>query len=175
MSRDAPPALRIATGGPAGKWQAILLIAVGVILAAVAGGSASINAESFYAQLTKPAWAPPPEVFGPVWTLLYALMGIAAFRVWSARGSFRAARLPMSLFFAQLFVNGLWTWLFFGWRLGFVALLDVALLWLLVVATLVSFWQVQRLAGWLLVPYLLWTAFATALTAAVWHLNPALL
>jgi len=146
-------------------WLAISFVASGV------GAIASIRAAPFYGQLVQPEWAPPPSVFGPVWTLLYALMGIAAWLVWRAEG-LRAARGALSFFLAQLAVNALWTWLFFAWHQGALALADIALLWVLVVATLVSFWRIRPLAGALLIPYLLWISFAAALNLSLWRLNP---
>lgn len=140
---------------------------------AAIGSVASVQAGSFYAQLVRPAWAPPAEVFGPVWTVLYALMGIAAWLVWRVGGC-RAARLALTLFIVQLAVNALWSWLFFGWRLGGLAFADIVLLWALLVATVIAFWQVRPLAGVLLAPYLLWVSFAAALNYAVWQLNPQL-
>lgn len=119
-----------------------------------------------YAAIPTPVWAPPSWVFGPVWTLLYALMGIAAWRVWKARG-FSGATVPLILFFAQLVANALWTPLFFGADLLGWALADIVVLDLLLAATIVAFWRVDRLAGLLLVPYLLWVLFATALNAAI--------
>ncbi len=143
-------------------------------LAAAIGAAASVQAGSFYTQLTRPEWAPPPGWFGPVWTALYALMGIAAWLVWRAEG-FRAARIALTLFLAQLAVNALWSWLFFGWHLGNFAVADILLLWLLITATLIAFWRIRPLAGALLVPYLLWVSFATALNYSVWQLNPQIL
>ena len=103
--------------------QIIGLIAWLVVsfIAAAIGSAASIQAGPFYAQLVRPAWAPPSEVFGPVWTVLYALMGIAAWLAWRS-GGLRAARTALTLFLVQLAVNALWSWLFFGWRLGALAL-----------------------------------------------------
>jgi tryptophan-rich sensory protein len=135
---------------------------------------ASIQAKSFYSQLAQPEWAPPPWVFGPVWTVLYALMGIAAWLVWRSRG-FRANRQALTLFLLQLAFNALWSWLFFAWHLGIMALADVLVLWILIVATLVSFWRVRPLAGALLIPYLLWVSFASALNFSLWQLNPQVL
>lgn len=143
-------------------------------IAAAIGAAASIHASSFYADLVRPTWAPPAAVFGPVWTILYALMGIAAWLVWRDKG-FRAARTALILFLVQLAVNALWSWLFFNWHLGAVAFADILLLWLLIVATLVLFWRVRMWAGALLVPYLAWASFAAALCYAVWQLNPHLL
>ena len=143
-------------------------------IAAALGGAASMQAGPFYAQLVRPDWAPPPDVFGPVWTVLYALMGIAAWLVWRV-GGFRAARTALTLFLVQLVVNALWSWLFFGWHLGGAAFADIVLLWVLVIATLVAFWRVRPVAGMLLIPYLLWVSFASALNYSVWQLNPQLL
>lgn len=139
--------------------------------AAAVGAAASIEAGPFYAELARPAWAPPGSVFGPVWTVLYALMGVAAWLVWR-RGGFRAARGALTLFLLQLVPNALWSWLFFAWHRGALAFGDVLLLWLLVLATLIAFWRVRPLAGALLVPYLAWVSFATILSRAIWRLNP---
>jgi translocator protein len=142
--------------------------------AAALGAVASREAPAFYAQLALPDWAPPAWLFGPVWTVLYLLMGVAAWLVWRARG-WAGARSALILFVVQLAVNALWSWLFFAWRLGAAALVDSALLWLLVAATMVAFWRIRPLAGILLFPYWAWVGFATALTHAIWRLNPGLL
>ena len=142
--------------------------------ASAVGAVASIQAESFYAQLAQPVWAPPPWVFGPVWTVLYALMGIAAWLVWRS-GGFRANRQALTLFLLQLAFNAVWSWLFFAWHLGVLSLADILVLWILIVATLVSFWRVRPLAGALLIPYLLWVSFASALNYSLWQLNPQVL
>jgi len=142
--------------------------------AAASGAMASIAAGDFYVQLTRPDWAPPVSVFGPVWTTLYALMAIAAWLVWR-RGGFREHGVALSLFLAQLVANALWTWLFFAWRRGGIAFADIILLWLLLFATLLMFWRVRWIAGALLVPYLAWVSFAAALNYTVWQLNPAVL
>ena len=101
-------------------------------------------------------------------------MGAAAWLVWRERG-FRGARAALALFLVQLVLNALWTWLFFAWRLGAAAFIEILLLWALIAATLVAFWRLRPLAGYLLVPYLLWVGFASALTYAVWQLNPGVL
>ncbi|MCY7309020.1 MAG: tryptophan-rich sensory protein [Rhodoferax sp.] len=149
-------------------WLAISFVASGV------GAVASMRAAPFYGQLMQPSWAPPPSIFGPVWTILYILMGIAAWLVWRT-GGFRANRASLSLFLLQLAVNSLWTWLFFAWNQGALAFADIVLLWLLVLATLVSFWRIRPLAGALLIPYLLWVSFAGALNFSLWQLNPQVL
>lgn len=145
-----------------------------VFIAAVIGAIASVEAAPFYAQLSRPDWAPPGWVFGPVWTVLYIMMGVAAWLVWRRYG-FGGAGMALGLFCFQLAVNALWSWLFFAWHLGAPALADVLLLWWLIVATLIAFWRSSRLAAALLVPYLVWVSFASALTYTVWQMNPALL
>jgi len=143
-------------------------------VAAAIGAAASVEAGPFYAQLLRPSWSPPGWVFGPVWTVLYALMGVAAWLAWRV-GGFRTARNALLLFLAQLAVNALWSWLFFGWQLGALAFADILLLWALVAATIAGFWRLRPLAGVLLLPYLLWVSFAAALNYSVWRLNPQLL
>jgi tryptophan-rich sensory protein len=138
------------------------------------GAIASIDARAFYGSLRQPSWAPPPWVFGPVWTALYALMGIASWLVWRERGIL-ARRMALRLYVAQLAVNTLWSWLFFAWHLGAIAFLDILLLLVLVIATILLFLRVRRLAGALLLPYLCWVGFATALCYTIWRLNPGAL
>lgn len=142
--------------------------------AAAIGGVASANAGAFYGELVRPGWAPPAWVFGPVWTVLYVLMGTAAWMVWKERG-FGGAWRALGLFLLQLAANALWTWLFFAWRQGLLAFVEILLLWGLVLATIVAFWRVRPVAGMLLVPYLVWVGYAAALTFEVWQRNPAVL
>ena len=143
-------------------------------LAAAVAGAGSVSAPALYARLVLPAWAPPTWVFGPVWTALYALMGLAAWLIWSGRGV-SGARCALSLYLLQLAVNALWSWLFFQWQRGLLALADILLLLGFLLATLIAFWRIRPLAGWLLLPYLLWVGFATVLNYAIWQGNPALL
>lgn len=141
---------------------------------AALGGLASANAGAFYRELIRPAWAPPSWLFAPAWTVLYLLMGIAAWLVWRKEG-FRRASTALALFLVQLGANALWTWLFFVWRLGAFAFAEILILWVLILCTLVAFWRVRPLAGALLIPYLAWVTYASALTYAVWKGNPGLL
>ena len=149
-------------------WLLVVFAAAGV------GGLASANAGDFYRELIHPSWAPPGWLFGPVWSALYALMGVAAWLVWRAQ-RFSGARGVLALFLVQLGVNALWTWLFFVWRMGAVAFGEILLLWLLIVANIVMFSRVSKVAALFLVPYLAWVSFACALTYATWRLNPVLL
>lgn len=143
-------------------------------LAAAAGAAASVQAGSFYAALQRPDWAPPGWLFGPVWTALYVLMALAAWQVWRAAPLVRSG-WALPLFVAQLALNALWTWLFFGWQLGAWAFADVLALWLLILLCVLSFARVSRRAAALLLPYLAWVSFASVLTWAVWRANPGVL
>lgn len=149
-------------------WLALAFVAAAV------GGLAAADAPAFYAQLVRPSWAPPAGAFGPVWTVLYTLMGIAAWLVWRER-----KRLPVKpalvLFAVQLALNALWSWFFFAWKSGAGAFVAIVLLLALIVATLVAFYRVRPAAGLLLVPYLAWVCLATALSWTVWRNNPTLL
>jgi benzodiazapine receptor len=138
--------------------------------AAALGAVASAAAPAVYVTLARPAWAPPPAVFGPVWTVLYLLMAVAAWLVWRTSGV-RRARWPLGLYVGQLALNALWTWLFFRWRLVGIALVEILVLALVVAATLAAFYRVRPLAGLMLAPYLAWVTFASALTAAIWRMN----
>lgn len=147
---------------------------VASFITGAAGAVASVRAASFYGQLAQPAWSPPAWLFGPVWSVLYVLMGIAAWLVWRQHG-WRGASSALSLFVLQLCANALWTWLFFVWHQGALAFAEIVLLWLLIAATLLAFWRLHRLAALLLLPYLAWVSFAAALNLSLWRLNPAVL
>ncbi|NIJ87253.1 tryptophan-rich sensory protein [Xanthomonas campestris] len=138
------------------------------------GALASIQAASFYADLRRPAWAPPGWLFGPVWTALYGMMAVAVWLVWR-RGGWAGARLALGMFVLQLALNGLWSWLFFAWHMGAWAFADIVLLWLTLAATIGVFAKRNSVAAWLLVPYLAWVSFAAALNYSVWQLNPQVL
>jgi len=124
----------------------------------------------WYAALAKPSWNPPSAVFGPVWSFLYASMGVAAWLVWRQAG-FKAARTALGLFVAQLVLNASWSWLFFGLHRPGVAFVDIVALWLLILVVTILFWRANRTAGALMLPYLAWVGFASFLNFAVWRLN----
>jgi len=161
----------------AGKRQLLGLVACLLLVTVVAaiGAIASADAGSFYQQLNRPGWAPPGWLFGPVWSMLYFLMAISAWLVWREHG-IGGARVPLLRFVLQLAANALWTPLFFHWKLGGLAFLEIILLWLLIIATVIAFWRRgPRLAAALLLPYLAWVTFAAYLNYSVWRLNPNLL
>jgi len=136
--------------------------------AAVIGGLFMPGA--WYAELKKPGWNPPAWIFGPVWTLLYLTMAIAAWLVWK-RGGFGAQRVALTLFLLQLLLNAFWSPFFFGLHQPGLAFADLLLLWLALLGTVAAFWKTHRPAGALLLPYLGWVTFAGALNFAIWRLN----
>jgi benzodiazapine receptor len=138
-------------------------------LAAAAIGAA-VNVPADYLALRRPGWAPPAGVFGPVWTVLYLMMGTAAWLVWR-RAGFSRARVALSLYAAQLALNSAWSVLFFGLGLRGAALAELVVLWAAIAATAAAFARHSRPAAALLVPYLAWVAFAGVLNLAVWRLN----
>lgn len=159
------------------KQQQILGLVAWLVLCFVAsaiGAMASIKAQSFYVNLVQPDWAPPGWLFGPVWTVLYALMAISAWLVWR-QGGFKRHPKALSLFLIQLALNALWSWLFFAWMMGFWSFVNMLVLWLLILLTQLSFLRINKLSGWLLIPYLLWVSFAAVLNLAMWQLNPSIL
>ena len=153
--------------------QALWLIGLLAATFAAAGiGSAATAASvtGWYQSLHRPTWHPPDWLFGPVWTVLYSLMAIAAWSVWR-RTDWSAARGPLTWFAVQLALNVAWSVIFFVFRSPGAALAEILVLWLAIVATTVSFASRSTLAAWLMIPYLAWTTFAVALNAALWRLN----
>jgi benzodiazapine receptor len=124
--------------------------------------------EPWYASLAKPSWTPPNWLFGPVWSTLFVIMAIASWLVWRKTG---LASGPMLLFLSQLILNVAWSGLFFGLRSPGAAFVEIVFLWLAILATSMQFWRVVPAAGWLLVPYLIWVAYAAALNCSIWRLN----
>jgi translocator protein len=156
---------------PAARYPALILFLVVTFLAAAIGSAATASSVSeWYLTLRKPSWNPPGWVFGPVWTLLYVAMAVAAWRVWR-RAETGAARTTLWLYGAQLALNALWSILFFGLRRPDLALVDVVVLWGLLVVLLVRFARADRLAAALWTPYVAWVGFATVLNATIWQLN----
>lgn len=141
---------------------------------AAIGALATAQAGEFYLQLERPSWAPPPWLFGPAWTVLYALMAVAAWRV-QRTAPLPSLRLEMGLFLVQLVLNSLWSWLFFAWHQGAAAFAEIIVLWLAIAATIVVFARRDRLAALLLLPYIAWVSFAGALCYSIWQRNPAVL
>ena len=125
---------------------------------------------SWYAETNKPVWTPPNVLFGPVWSALYLMMGVAAWLVWRKVG-FSGASAAMVLFWLQLIANAAWSWIFFGLHRFDLAFIEIVVLWALILATLIAFWRHDTTAGLLMLPYLVWVSYASALNFAIWRLN----
>jgi tryptophan-rich sensory protein len=159
------------TDRPPNGWiSALVSIAIALAVAAVGGWATATSVTTWYAGLAKPAFTPPNGVFGPVWTTLYVLMALAAWRVWRA-GPVAGRRPALVLYAVQLALNLLWSVLFFGLRQPGLALVEVVLLFAAILATAFAFWRIDRPAGLMLAPYAAWVAFASALNFEVWRLN----
>lgn len=153
------------------RWFGLLFWLIVCFAVAAIGSHWNINEiPGWYRKLVRPAIAPPNWVFAPVWTLLYALMAIAAWRIWLAEPS-TSRSWSLGLFLLQLALNLAWSWIFFTRHAIGAALAELVVLWLAIAATILSFSQVAPAAAWLLVPYLAWVTFASILNAAFWRLN----
>lgn len=141
--------------------------AAGIIAAALTAQSV----RTWYPTIVKPSFTPPNWLFGPAWTILYALMGIALYLVWQKSEQGIAVRTAVIVFFLQLGLNALWSFIFFGMQSPFWAFVEIVLLWLCILATIILFWKISTAASLLLVPYILWVTYASALTFAIWQLN----
>lgn len=155
------------TGAYSGRDILRLLIFLAITFA-VASFGALFMPGAWYAALEKPAWTPPSWLFGPVWTVLYVMIAVAGWLVWQ-----RESRVgtPLVLWGAQLALNGVWSWLFFGLERPGLAALDIIVLLALIATTALVFMRISRVAALLLVPYLAWVGFASALNIAIWQLN----
>ncbi len=158
--------------GQSKQWIGLAgFIAICLLTGALGGWVTSQSVIEWYPTLNKPAWNPPAWVFAPMWTTLYVMMAVAAWLVWKKvpRGS--GVRLALVLFFAQLALNCLWSFLFFGARSPAWALIDIFVLLAALAATTAAFFNHSRLAGALMLPYLAWVSFAAFLNFTIWQLN----
>lgn len=127
---------------------------------------------TWYAGLNKPAFNPPGWLFGPVWTILYILMGIAAYLIWRKGLQHNEVKIALAVFIVQLALNVAWSIIFFNFHSPLLAFVDIILLWLAIIMTLIYFFSLSLFAGWLMVPYILWVSFAAFLNFTIWRLNP---
>ena len=156
------------------KFQQCLGLVVAIVICFAAAGLGGFvtapNIPNWYADLAKPKWNPPDWIFGPVWSCLYLMMAVSVWLVWR-QGGFALAKLPLALFAVQLGLNSLWSILFFGLHSPGLAAIEIILLWIAILATLITFWKRSKWAGGLLVPYLAWVSFAAVLNLAIWQMN----
>lgn len=150
-----------------------LIVAVALpVLVGVFGSIFTVSAvKEWYPTLVRPSFAPPSWVFGPVWTVLYVMMGVASWLVWRQGATEPGVRRALTLYAVQLAFNLAWSWLFFGIQRPFFALLEIAVLLVLIGTTTLLFASVSRAAAVLMLPYLAWVAFATVLNGSFWWLN----
>lgn len=151
--------------------QLILAITVPLAVGGLSGFATARGVASWYPTLAKPSFNPPAWVFGPTWTVLYILMGVALFLVWRQGLDTQGVRLALIAFGVQLMLNALWSIIFFRMQSPGWAFAEIILLWIAIIATLWAFWRVMPAAGWLLVPYLGWVSFAGVLNGSIWILN----
>lgn len=147
---------------------------VSIMIPLIAGGLGSLftapAVRTWYTAVNKPVWGPPNWLFGPVWTTLFILMGIALYLVWSEKMSVKV-RSAMKIFMSQLVLNILWSVFFFGLGNFWLAFGEIIVLWAFILVTIMRFMKVNKTAGWLLVPYLLWVTFASYLNFTIAGLN----
>lgn len=150
-----------------------LAIAIAVCeLSGIVGSLFTVSAvREWYPMLVRPSFAPPSWVFGPVWTTLFALMGVAAWLVWEKGVKRKNIRAALGIFIVQLVLNTTWSILFFGLHTPGGALIEIGFLWVAIVASIVAFAKISKPAAWLLAPYILWVSFAAYLNYAFWMLN----
>jgi len=155
--------------------NSIVKIVISVLACLAAGGIGSIFTfkaiPSWYPRLKKPRYTPPDQVFGPVWTTLYILMGLSVFFVWQTGLTVEGAILAFILFWVQLVLNALWSIIFFGMKSKGGGVIMIIVLWFLILATIITSFQVSIWAGILLIPYILWVSVATYLNVGIWWLN----
>ncbi|HOZ69592.1 MAG TPA: tryptophan-rich sensory protein [Chitinophagaceae bacterium] len=149
----------------------IIAIAIPVLVGAISGYFTITGVESWYQTIQKPSWNPPNWIFGPVWTTLYVMMGIALWVVWKEDTSRELKMIAFILFAAQLLLNFFWSFIFFKLEQPGWAFAEIVVLWLAILATIFAFGQVNKAAAWLLVPYIAWVSFAGILNYTIWRLN----
>ncbi|MEU4557083.1 TspO/MBR family protein [Actinoplanes sp. NPDC023936] len=157
----------VRSGRHVSPWLALAGFGAAVAVAALIGGLGVAGTAGEYQSLDRPSWAPPSSVFGPVWTVLYAMIAVSGWLVWRRTGWSSA----LNWYAAQLVLNALWTPIFFGAGQYGLALIDIAVLWVLIGVTVWKFRPVSTVAAGLLLPYWLWVTYATALNAAIWSAN----
>ena len=150
-------------------------LVISIVVAELAGIIGSLfttpSINGWYAGIIKPALNPPAWVFGPVWTTLFAMMGISAFLIWKEGLDRRDVKITLGIFIGQLVLNTVWSIIFFGLHNPGGALIEIVFLWLAILATIIAFAKISRPAAWLLLPYILWVTFAGYLNYSIWNLN----
>jgi benzodiazapine receptor len=155
--------------------MSLLKLAVSIVVCFLAGAVGTIFTTSsiptWYASINKPSFNPPNWIFGPVWSILYIMMGISAALIWQKGWENPAVRIALTVFAIQLILNSLWSVLFFGWHSPLYGFICIIFLWLAILLTIIKFFALSSPAGWLLIPYILWVSFASILNYSILVLN----
>jgi translocator protein len=149
----------------------VISLALPLLVGGISGSFTATEVKNWYLTLQKPSWNPPSAIFAPVWTTLYLLMGYAFYRVWTKPGYSNMKNTALGLFVTQLVLNFFWSFIFFkqhqlGW-----AFLEIVAMWLAILFTIIAFSKIDKIAAWLLVPYISWVSFAAILNNTIWQLN----
>ncbi|MFN0081823.1 MAG: TspO/MBR family protein [Ferruginibacter sp.] len=152
-------------------YKLILSIAVPLAVGGISGFFTASSVNTWFKTLIKPSFNPPSWLFAPVWTILYILMGVSFYIVWNSHAKLEKRTTGYTYYWLQLMLNFAWSFLFFFYRRSDLALIDIIVLFMMIASTIFSFRKVSKIAAWLLVPYLCWVAFATALNFEIWRLN----
>ncbi len=157
------------------KINNISKLIIAIVISELAGIIGSVftvpSIAGWYAGIIKPSLNPPAWIFGPVWTTLFALMGIAAFLIWQKGLERRDVKIALGIFIGQLILNTLWSIIFFGLHNPGAAFIEIIFLWLSIITTIIAFAKISKPAAWFLVPYILWVSFAGYLNYSIWMLN----
>ena len=150
-------------------WKLIISILIPFLASAIGGFFTSTSVSTWYVDLIKPSFNPPSWVFGPVWTALYLLMGIALYLIWVEKSNIKKS--AFIAFGAQMFLNALWSVLFFGLQKPLFAFVEIILLWAAILITIIYFYRINKNAAYFLIPYILWVSFAAVLNFSLYLLN----
>ncbi|MES2087595.1 MAG: TspO/MBR family protein [Patescibacteria group bacterium] len=157
------------------KFNNTFKLIIAIVISELAGIIGSVfttpSITGWYAGIIKPSFNPPAWVFAPVWTTLFALMGVAAFLIWKKGLERRDVKIALGIFASQLTLNTLWSIIFFGLHSPGGALVEIVFLWLAILVTIITFVKISKPTAWLLAPYILWVSFAAYLNYSIWILN----
>ena len=148
----------------------ILCISLTLFIGAISGIATASGINNWYVTLNKPVFNPPNYLFGPVWTVLYILMGVSFYLILQSKNSILKKRAIM-IFFIQLFLNFCWSFLFFKFQLVGIAFIEIIFIWVSIIIMIVAFYKINKIASCLQIPYLLWVSFASVLNGSIWILN----
>ena len=152
-------------------WKFVMAIVICEATGLLSGFLSRAELNTWYQSLSKPDWNPPSQIFGPVWTMLYLLMGIALGLIWKADTEVVKEKTALYLFAIQLFLNFWWSIIFFRFHAPGWAFVEIVIMLVAILATMMEFGRINKTAAWLMVPYAAWVCFATILNATLWHMN----